>query len=131
MISPYSIGLNCPFVYLSLLGVLYMVFIIIVLFNWIYVLMFLNLFFFFFKKNVLGLEIGGDMNLAAGIQVAQLALKHRQNKKQHQRIIVFVGRYLILDHVSSFRLFISHTYRFVVSHFGFLVQLNMIRSCWR
>lgn len=33
------------------------------------------------------------MNLAAGIQVAQLALKHRQNKKQQQRIIAFVGRY--------------------------------------
>ncbi|GMH25167.1 hypothetical protein Nepgr_027010 [Nepenthes gracilis] len=38
-----------------------------------------------------GLELGGEMNLAAGIQVAQLALKHRQNKKQHQRIIVFAG----------------------------------------
>ncbi|GAB4847548.1 proteasome regulatory particle base subunit rpn10 [Ancistrocladus abbreviatus] len=38
-----------------------------------------------------GLEIGGEMNLAAGIQVAQLALKHRQNKKQIQRIIVFAG----------------------------------------
>ncbi|CAK7334225.1 unnamed protein product [Dovyalis caffra] len=38
-----------------------------------------------------GLEIGGEMNLAAGIQVAQLALKHRQNKKQQPRIIVFVG----------------------------------------
>ncbi|XP_057416600.1 26S proteasome non-ATPase regulatory subunit 4 homolog [Lotus japonicus] len=38
-----------------------------------------------------GLEIGGEMNLAAGIQVAQLALKHRQNKKQQQRIIVFTG----------------------------------------
>ncbi|XP_051141005.1 26S proteasome non-ATPase regulatory subunit 4 homolog isoform X2 [Andrographis paniculata] len=38
-----------------------------------------------------GLDIGGEMNLAAGIQVAQLALKHRQNKKQQQRIIVFVG----------------------------------------
>ncbi|KAK6150692.1 hypothetical protein DH2020_015624 [Rehmannia glutinosa] len=37
------------------------------------------------------LEIGGEMNLAAGIQVAQLALKHRQNKKQQQRIIVFAG----------------------------------------
>lgn len=44
----------------------------------------------------LGLEIGGEMNLAAGIQVAQLALKHRQNKKQQQRIIVFAGRYLLL-----------------------------------
>ncbi|KAK1586883.1 hypothetical protein Q3G72_007170 [Acer saccharum] len=38
-----------------------------------------------------GLEIGGEMNLAAGIQVSQLALKHRQNKKQQQRIIVFAG----------------------------------------
>uniref|UniRef100_A0A7N0ZZQ5 26S proteasome non-ATPase regulatory subunit 4 homolog n=1 Tax=Kalanchoe fedtschenkoi TaxID=63787 RepID=A0A7N0ZZQ5_KALFE len=38
-----------------------------------------------------GLEIGGEANLAAGIQVAQLALKHRQNKKQQQRIIVFAG----------------------------------------
>ncbi|XP_004287801.1 PREDICTED: 26S proteasome non-ATPase regulatory subunit 4 homolog [Fragaria vesca subsp. vesca] len=38
-----------------------------------------------------GLEIGGEMNLAAGIQVAQLALKHRQNKNQQQRIIVFAG----------------------------------------
>lgn len=35
------------------------------------------------------------MNLTAGIQVAQLALKHRQNKKQQQRIIVFVGRYYL------------------------------------
>ncbi|XP_073295431.1 26S proteasome non-ATPase regulatory subunit 4 homolog [Primulina huaijiensis] len=38
-----------------------------------------------------GLEIGGEMNLTAGIQVAQLALKHRQNKKQQLRIIVFAG----------------------------------------
>ncbi|XVE67143.1 hypothetical protein DITRI_Ditri08aG0137000 [Diplodiscus trichospermus] len=38
-----------------------------------------------------GLEMGGEMNLAAGIQIAQLALKHRQNKNQQQRIIVFAG----------------------------------------
>ncbi|THU44909.1 hypothetical protein C4D60_Mb02t12350 [Musa balbisiana] len=38
-----------------------------------------------------GLDIGCEMNLTAGIQVAQLALKHRQNKKQKQRIIVFAG----------------------------------------
>ncbi|KAH8510548.1 hypothetical protein H0E87_008195 [Populus deltoides] len=37
------------------------------------------------------LEVGGEMNLSAGIQVAQLALKHRQNKNQQQRIIVFAG----------------------------------------
>ncbi|TYJ00422.1 hypothetical protein E1A91_A13G085400v1 [Gossypium mustelinum] len=35
--------------------------------------------------------MGGKMNLAAGIQIAQLALKHCQNKLQHQRIIVFAG----------------------------------------
>ncbi|KAL9267806.1 26S proteasome non-ATPase regulatory subunit 4-like protein [Drosera capensis] len=34
---------------------------------------------------------GGEINLMAGVQVAQLALKHRQNKKQQQRIIVFAG----------------------------------------
>ncbi|KAJ4716001.1 26S proteasome non-ATPase regulatory subunit 4-like [Melia azedarach] len=37
------------------------------------------------------LEMGGEMNIVAGIQVAQLALKHRQNKNQRQRIIVFAG----------------------------------------
>lgn len=47
----------------------------------------------------LGLDIGGEMNLAAGIQVAQLALKHRQNKKQQQRIIVFAGRYVLYLYV--------------------------------
>ena len=38
-----------------------------------------------------GIAIGGEINITAGIQVAQLALKHRQNKNQRQRIIVFVG----------------------------------------
>ncbi|KAK3151019.1 hypothetical protein QOZ80_3AG0240610 [Eleusine coracana subsp. coracana] len=38
-----------------------------------------------------GLEVGAEANLAAAIQVAQLALKHRQNKRQQQRIIAFVG----------------------------------------
>ncbi|KAK5842227.1 hypothetical protein PVK06_004560 [Gossypium arboreum] len=37
------------------------------------------------------LEMGGEMNLATGIQIAQLALKHRQKKNQQQRIIVFAG----------------------------------------
>lgn len=36
------------------------------------------------------------MNIASAIQVAQLALKHRQNKNQQQRIIVFAGRYIVL-----------------------------------
>ncbi|KAJ0233582.1 26S proteasome non-ATPase regulatory subunit 4 [Hirschfeldia incana] len=38
-----------------------------------------------------GLEVGGEINLTAAIQIAQLALKHRQNKNQRQRIIVFAG----------------------------------------
>ncbi|XP_031270818.1 26S proteasome non-ATPase regulatory subunit 4 homolog isoform X2 [Pistacia vera] len=42
-------------------------------------------------------ELGGEMNIAAGIQVAQLALKHRQNKNQRQRIIVFAGSPVIND----------------------------------
>ncbi|CAE7172980.1 RPN10 [Symbiodinium pilosum] len=35
--------------------------------------------------------IGGSSDLLRAIQTAQLALKHRQNKKQKQRIIAFVG----------------------------------------
>ncbi|RFU29218.1 hypothetical protein B7463_g7136, partial [Scytalidium lignicola] len=34
-------------------------------------------------------NIRGDAHLATGIQIAGLALKHRQNKSQRQRIIVF------------------------------------------
>ncbi|GAA5861079.1 hypothetical protein JCM3774_002185 [Rhodotorula dairenensis] len=37
-----------------------------------------------------GLKSGGESDLMTGIQVAQLALKHRQNKNQRQRIIVMV-----------------------------------------
>ncbi|KAJ3496199.1 hypothetical protein NLG97_g2830 [Lecanicillium saksenae] len=35
-------------------------------------------------------KIGGSAHLKTGIQVATLALKHRQNRSQRQRIIVFV-----------------------------------------
>ena len=38
-----------------------------------------------------GAQVCGEINLSAGLQVAGLALKHRQNKNQRQRIIVFVG----------------------------------------
>jgi len=37
------------------------------------------------------LRIGGEIDFSAALQVAQLVLKHRQNKNQHQRIIAFVG----------------------------------------
>lgn len=40
-------------------------------------------------------KIAGDFHFATGIQVAALALKHRQNKLQHQRIICFVGSPLL------------------------------------
>lgn len=36
-------------------------------------------------------KINGENHFSSGIQVAALALKHRQNKVQNQRIIVFVG----------------------------------------
>jgi len=38
-----------------------------------------------------GVKIEGENHFCAAIQVAQLALKHRQNKHQRQRIIIFVG----------------------------------------
>lgn len=37
------------------------------------------------------IKLGGTTDLLRGIQTAQLALKHRQNKNQKQRIIAFVG----------------------------------------
>jgi 26S proteasome regulatory subunit N10 len=36
-------------------------------------------------------RIGGEADIATAIAVAQLALKHRQNKNLRQRIVVFVG----------------------------------------
>jgi 26S proteasome regulatory subunit N10 len=36
-------------------------------------------------------KIQGENHFSSGIQVAALALKHRQNKTQHQRIVIFVG----------------------------------------
>ena len=36
-------------------------------------------------------KLGGKADLCAGLQIAQLALKHRKNKNGGQRIVVFVG----------------------------------------
>ncbi|KAJ3124820.1 hypothetical protein HK098_000860 [Nowakowskiella sp. JEL0407] len=36
-------------------------------------------------------KVFGNASISTGVQIAQLALKHRQNKNQKQRIIVFVG----------------------------------------
>ncbi len=37
------------------------------------------------------LQIEGEINLSTAVQIAQLALKHRQNKNQRQRIVIFIG----------------------------------------
>jgi len=51
-----------------------------------------------------GIKLGGASNLSAGIQVAQLSLKHRQNKNQRQRIIVFVGSPVTEDEAALVKL---------------------------
>ncbi|EFJ17485.1 hypothetical protein SELMODRAFT_420850 [Selaginella moellendorffii] len=38
-----------------------------------------------------GVELGGESKITSAVQIAQLALKHRQNKNQRQRIVLFVG----------------------------------------
>ncbi len=45
------------------------------------------------------MEIEGEANLSSSVQIAQLALKHRQNKNQRQRIVIFVGSPLSEDKV--------------------------------
>jgi 26S proteasome regulatory subunit N10 len=37
------------------------------------------------------MKIEGQVNLATAVQIAQLALKHRENKNQRQRVVVFIG----------------------------------------
>ncbi|KAI8927086.1 hypothetical protein BC831DRAFT_453877 [Entophlyctis helioformis] len=44
-----------------------------------------------------GINISGKINLGTGLQIAQLVLKHRQNKNQRQRIIAFVGSPIFED----------------------------------
>ncbi|RUS32693.1 hypothetical protein BC938DRAFT_474587 [Jimgerdemannia flammicorona] len=36
-------------------------------------------------------KLSGKVDFITGVQIAQLALKHRQNKNQRQRLVVFVG----------------------------------------
>lgn len=45
-----------------------------------------------------GVEIDGtEARLAVSIQIAQLTLKHRENKNQRQRIVVFIGSPIVED----------------------------------
>ncbi|CAK0755276.1 hypothetical protein CVIRNUC_002362 [Coccomyxa viridis] len=48
-------------------------------------------------SSMQSLEIEGQANLASSVQIAQLALKHRQNKNQRQRIVIFIGSPLSED----------------------------------
>jgi 26S proteasome regulatory subunit N10 len=45
------------------------------------------------------IDMEPECNLAASVQIAQLALKHRQNKNQRQRIVIFVGSPVAEDKV--------------------------------
>merc|ERR1719157_428917 len=42
-------------------------------------------------SELVKMKVGGSTDLLRGIQTAQLALKHRQNKNQRQRVVAFVG----------------------------------------
>lgn len=46
------------------------------------------------------MEIEGSSNIARSVQIAQLALKHRQNKNQRSRLVLFVGSPIAEDKVS-------------------------------
>ena len=46
------------------------------------------------------LAVEGEANIASAVLIAQLALKHRQNKNQRQRIVLFVGSPLSVEKVS-------------------------------
>ncbi|KAH8549858.1 hypothetical protein BGW37DRAFT_468928 [Umbelopsis sp. PMI_123] len=49
-------------------------------------------------------KIAGAGDFMTGVQIAQLALKHRQNKNQRQRIIAFVGSPVQADEKAMVRL---------------------------
>ena len=42
-------------------------------------------------NSISNVQINGDADALTAIKVAQLSLKHRQNKVQKQRIIIFCG----------------------------------------
>jgi len=46
-------------------------------------------------------HIGGNVDLPTALNVAQLALKHRENKNQRQRIVVFLGSPLVDPYSAS------------------------------
>ena len=45
------------------------------------------------------MRIEGEARLSTAVQIAQLALKHRQNKNQRQRVVIFIGSPIAEDKV--------------------------------
>ena len=56
-------------------------------------------------NSMQNLAVEGEANLASAVLIAQLALKHRQNKNQRQRIVLFVGSPICVEKVSAQHLF--------------------------
>ena len=47
------------------------------------------------------MKIEGEVHMATAVQIAQLALKHRENKNQRQRVVIFIGSPIQEDKVGS------------------------------
>jgi len=47
-----------------------------------------------------GVKLGGNLHFATALQIAQLSLKHRSNKNQKQRVVVFVASPVVEDEKS-------------------------------
>lgn len=54
-------------------------------------------------NSMQNLAVEGSAHMSTAVQIAQLALKHRQNKNQRQRIVIFVGSPLEEDQVREKR----------------------------
>jgi 26S proteasome regulatory subunit N10 len=53
--------------------------------------------------------IEGEANITSAVQIAQLALKHRQNKNQRQRIVIFAGSPVQEDKVGDTKRISMHS----------------------
>jgi hypothetical protein len=54
-------------------------------------------------NSMTDIPVEGETNISASVQIAQLALKHRQNKNQRQRIVIFCGSPVKEDQVRRAR----------------------------
>ena len=63
-------------------------------------------------------DVEGECNVATAVQIAQLCLKHRQNKNQRQRVVIFSGSPVSEDKVISSAMRRSHFRLFLVNRPG-------------